>query len=107
MRLAAILALVGAVAAAFAASPSRASQLIDRDATRVRWRRENGFLTRRPTGSVCYGFYRHGSLPSGMGEAYRATVSGPGVTPDVMWQARAPAHGEAPLASRAACPPRR
>jgi hypothetical protein len=49
------------------------------------WRRENGFLVHRPTGVFCYGFYRHGDRPSGMGRRYRATVIGPGVTPDVTW----------------------
>jgi hypothetical protein len=53
------------------------------------WRRENGFLTRGPTGSFCYGFYPHGSRPSGAGTAYRITVRGPGVTPIVSWQAKA------------------
>ena len=36
---------------------------------------------------LCYGFYRHGSHPSGDGTKYRATAEGPGVTPDVMWAA--------------------
>lgn len=52
------------------------------------WRRENGFLTHRPTGAFCYGFYPHGSLPAGTGRRYRATVVGPGVTPDVSWVGR-------------------
>jgi hypothetical protein len=52
------------------------------------WRRENGFLTHRPTGAFCYGFYRHGSAPAGTGRRYRATVVGPGVTPDVSWVGR-------------------
>ncbi|MSO95706.1 MAG: hypothetical protein EXQ81_07920 [Thermoleophilia bacterium] len=50
------------------------------------WRRENSFLMHRQTGSFCYGFYPHGSRPSGHGARYRATIIGPGVTPDVMWQ---------------------
>lgn len=55
------------------------------------WKRENGFLTHRPNGNFCYGFYRHegygGVLrPRGNGEYYRATVIGPGVTPDVFWE---------------------
>jgi hypothetical protein len=54
------------------------------------WRRENGFLTHKPTGGFCYGFYPHGDYPSGRGTRYRATVMGPGVTPDVFWQAAAP-----------------
>jgi hypothetical protein len=50
------------------------------------WRRENSFLTHKRTGTFCYGFYPHGSRPAGSGEKYRATIIGPGVTPDVMWQ---------------------
>ena len=50
------------------------------------WKRENSFLTHKGTGTFCYGFYPHGSRPSGHGERYRATIIGPGVTPDVMWQ---------------------
>ena len=52
------------------------------------WKRENSFLTHRSAGTFCYGFYPHGSRPTGAGERYRATVIGPGVTPDVMWQGR-------------------
>jgi hypothetical protein len=55
-----------------------------------RWNRENSFLTHAPRGAFCYGFYPHGSHPSGNGTTYRATVQGPGVAPDVMWQADAP-----------------
>ena len=55
------------------------------------WRRENSFLVHRGTGGFCYGFYPHGDRPSGTGRSYRATVIGPGVTPDVTWQAAAPA----------------
>ena len=54
------------------------------------WHRENSFLTHHrghTLGDFCYGFYRHGSHPSGDGAKYRATVEGPGVTPDVMWAA--------------------
>lgn len=54
------------------------------------WKRENSFLTHRARGTFCYGFYRHGSRPEGTGERYRATVIGPGVTPDVMWESSAP-----------------
>ena len=54
------------------------------------WHRENGFLTHLNTGGFCYGFYPHGDRPSGMGERYRATVSGPGVLPDVTWEGAAP-----------------
>jgi len=66
------------------------------------WRRENGFLSHRPGGNFCYGFYTHdptkgGYLhppgwramrPAGNGSRYRISVSGPGVTPDVMWSGR-------------------
>jgi hypothetical protein len=54
------------------------------------WRRENSFLAQRPTGAFCYGFYPHGSRPPGKGTEYRATVIGPGVVPDVMWEGDAP-----------------
>jgi hypothetical protein len=54
------------------------------------WRRENGFLTHRGSGAFCYGFYAHGNRPVGKGEAYRATVMGPGVTPILFWQGDAP-----------------
>jgi len=55
------------------------------------WRRENSFLTHTNTGVFCYSFNPHGSHPAGKGTHYRATVEGPGVTPDVMWQGTAPA----------------
>jgi hypothetical protein len=54
------------------------------------WYRETGFVAHEGTGVFCYGLYPHGKRPSGMGEAYRATVIGPGVTPDVFWTAKAP-----------------
>ena len=54
------------------------------------WRREMGFLTHRPTGAFCYGFYEHPPRPPGKGRRYRATVVGPGVTPDVFWEGPAP-----------------
>jgi hypothetical protein len=50
------------------------------------WRRENGFVTHRPTGIFCYGFFPHGAHPSGRGTAYRATAVGPGGLPDLFWQ---------------------
>jgi hypothetical protein len=58
------------------------------------WRRENGFLSHRFAGTFCYGFYPHDRYaffpdgprrPRGNGEAYRATVIGPGVSPDAFW----------------------
>jgi hypothetical protein len=54
------------------------------------WHRENSFLVHRNTGGFCYGFYPHGGRPSGRGTRYRATVIGPGVTPDVTWLSPAP-----------------
>ncbi len=54
------------------------------------WHRENSFLTHTNTGVFCYSFNPHGSNPAGRGTRYRATVEGPGVTPDVMWEGNAP-----------------
>jgi hypothetical protein len=54
------------------------------------WKRENSFLTHRGTGVFCYSVNPHGDHPAGTGTAYRATVIGPGVTPDVTWQGAAP-----------------
>jgi hypothetical protein len=54
------------------------------------WKRENSFLTHSGTGAFCYSFNPHASHPAGRGTEYRATVEGPGVTPDVMWQGAAP-----------------
>jgi len=59
------------------------------------WHRENGFLAQSPRGNFCYEFYR------GAGDAYRATVIGPGVTPDLTWQAKAPGPFDAVLDSAA------
>ena len=53
------------------------------------WKRENSFLMHRNTGMFCYGFYEHGSRPVGAGTRYRATIIGPGVTPDISWEAKA------------------
>jgi hypothetical protein len=55
------------------------------------WRRENGFVARNPDGSFCYGFVPHrapsGELrPAGHGRRYRLSASGPGVTPDIVWE---------------------
>ena len=58
------------------------------------WRRENAFLTHRPLGNFCYGFFEHtpppyfpstARRPEGNGTKYRAIIHGPGVAPDVMW----------------------
>lgn len=57
------------------------------------WKRENSFLMRKGSGKFCYGFYEHTwagkSYPSGMGTRYRATIIGPGVTPDIYWESEA------------------
>jgi hypothetical protein len=49
------------------------------------WERENSFVAHRPTGVFCYMV-----RPGGRGQRYRATVIGPGVTPDVVWEGVAP-----------------
>lgn len=54
------------------------------------WQRENSFLTHTNTGVFCYSFNPHGARPAGKGLKYRATVEGPGVTPDVMWEGTSP-----------------
>jgi hypothetical protein len=54
------------------------------------WKRENSFLTHTGTGVFCYSVNPHSSHPSGKGTKYRATVEGPGVTPDVMWEGASP-----------------
>jgi len=54
------------------------------------WKRENSFLTHLNTGAFCYSVNPHGSHPAGKGEKYRATVIGPGVTPDAFWQGNSP-----------------
>jgi len=54
------------------------------------WHRVNSFLTHHnghTLGDFCYGFYPYAGRPGGNGTKYRATVEGPGVTPDVMWEA--------------------
>ena len=53
------------------------------------WRRANSFLTHAPNGAFCFGFYPHGGRSSA-GATFRATIIGPGVTPDVMWQGTSP-----------------
>jgi hypothetical protein len=53
------------------------------------WKRENAFLTHTGSGAFCYGFYPHTwrgrRRPAGEGQVYRATVSGPGVMPILVW----------------------
>ena len=48
--------------------------------------------------SFCYLFAKHGEHPTGDGEQYRATVIGPGVTPDVMWSGKPAGTSAAPQA---------
>jgi hypothetical protein len=61
------------------------------------WKRENSFVPHNPTGVFCYGFYPFDPTKGGykhppgaterrgpgVGEKYRLTASGPGVTPNV------------------------
>ena len=54
------------------------------------WKRENSFVTHRAHGTFCYGFYPHGSHPSGRSSRYRITIMGPGVQPDMYWEGAAP-----------------
>ena len=54
------------------------------------WQRENSFLTHKGDGVFCYSVNPHGARPAGTGTEYRATIMGPGVTPDVMWTGAAP-----------------
>jgi hypothetical protein len=68
------------------------------------WRREISFLAHNPTGAFCYSVNPHGKRPSGKGTRYRATVIGPGVTPDVFWEGSSPGpydRSEDRLANRA------
>jgi hypothetical protein len=48
------------------------------------WHRVNGFVAQNPRGNFCWDFAQ------GQGRAYRATIVGPGVTPDVSWEGAAP-----------------
>ena len=54
------------------------------------WKRENSFLTHKGDGVFCYSVNPHPGHPAGTGTEYRATIMGPGVTPDVMWTGPAP-----------------
>jgi hypothetical protein len=54
------------------------------------WMRENSFLTHKGDGVFCYSVNPHPGHPAGTGTQYRATIMGPGVTPDVMWEGLAP-----------------
>jgi hypothetical protein len=59
------------------------------------WQRESGIVAHRPTGTFCHSFvpqkpfpgYPSQQLrPAASGERYRVTVSGPGVTPVIVWE---------------------
>ncbi len=68
------------------------------------WKRENSFLTHTGTGAFCYGLYPHqngSNRPAGTGARYRATVEGPGVTPDVVWEGASPGPFDATLDAQA------
>jgi hypothetical protein len=68
------------------------------------WKRENSFLTHTGTGVFCYSVNPHGAHPAGNGTRYRATIQGPGVTPDVLWEGvpRGPYDRDADAAANAA-----
>ena len=61
------------------------------------WKRETSISFRRGSGAFCYSFwpthdktlpgYPNDLRPPGKGKRYRITVVGPGVTPDVSWEA--------------------
>jgi hypothetical protein len=66
------------------------------------WYRENAFVAHNPNGNFCYSFIPHdpssggythppgntAERPKANGAAYRLTLPGPGVTPDVQWQGK-------------------
>jgi hypothetical protein len=54
------------------------------------WRRENSFVSHRPTGIFCYALHPRSRPISPKGSRYRVTAMGPGVTPDLMWQGDSP-----------------
>ena len=58
-------------------------------------------MTHKGTGVFCYSFNPHGDRPAGTGSGYRITVIGPGVTPDVMWEAASPGPFNASADARA------
>jgi hypothetical protein len=61
------------------------------------WKRETSISFRRGSGAFCYSFwpthdktlpgYPNNLRPAGNGKRYRITVEGPGVTPDLQWEA--------------------
>ena len=65
------------------------------------WKRDGAKVTHVGSGGFCYSFAPLAAPPagypavptvSGKGERHRVTVMGPGVTPDVQWEARRSAH---------------
>ena len=54
------------------------------------WKRVDSFVTHNPTGIFCYTLSDKGNRPAGEGSRYRATVVGPGVLPDLLWESKAP-----------------
>ena len=61
------------------------------------WKRETSIVFRKGSGAFCYSFwpthdktlpgYPNNPRPAGNGMRYRVTVEGPGVTPDIQWEA--------------------
>jgi hypothetical protein len=51
------------------------------------WHRENAFVSSGPPGIFCAGLYDH-DAGNGIGDRYRITAAGPGVMPDVAWEAK-------------------
>jgi hypothetical protein len=54
------------------------------------WMRENSFLTHKNNGVFCYSLNPRAGHPAGNGKKCRATIMGPGVTPDVAWEGVSP-----------------
>ncbi len=62
------------------------------------WQRETSIVFRNPTGVFCYSFWPTHDVslpgrparPAGHGKAYRITVQGPGVTPNLLGEVRDP-----------------
>jgi hypothetical protein len=54
------------------------------------WHRENSFVTHRASGIFCYALHPRSRPINPKGTRYRVTAMGPGVTPDLMWQGKAP-----------------
>lgn len=71
------------------------------------WKRELSFLLAQPTGAFCHTMYPEAGRPNGKGQAYRATVIGPGVMPDLMWESTAAAASSAERARARGAEPER